>query len=398
MGPAARCMAHPNTLPPLNKHPRSTGPAAATVADVARLAGVSPMTVSRVGNGDAGVRPERRAAVQAAIAALDYRPNPAARRLAGRDLVRLGVLCPHPGAGYLSALLVGLLGPASLAHVQLLVEPGGGDTTPTTTAERLIAAGVDGLILAPPLCDAPALIELVAQRGLPAVAVASGRPDARLHAVGIDERAAAADMTRHLLALGHRRIGFIGGDPALSASALRLQGHLEALAEAGLARDEALLAQGLYSYRSGLDAAEALLADAARRPTAVFASNDDMAAATVAVAHRLGLDVPGDLTVAGFDDTAIATTIWPELTTIHQPIAQMAERAVALLVQQVRGRTEASSPAVHERLPHTLVRRQSDAAPRRRPAPSPARSSTSASTAAAPSASGHRPPRDTQRA
>lgn len=386
----------------MSPRPRSTSPAAATVADVARLAGVSAMTVSRVVNGDPGVRPERRAAVQAAIAALNYRPNPAARRLAGRDLVRLGVLCPHPGAGYLSALLVGLLGPASLAHVQLIVEPGGDPADALATAEGLVAAGVDGLILAPPLCDAPDLIEWVARHGLPAVAVASGRPDARLHAVGIDERAAAAEMTRHLLALGHRRIGFIGGDAELSASALRLEGHLEALAEAGLARDEALLAPGRYSYRSGLDAAEALLADPAHRPTAVFASNDDMAAATVAVAHRLGLDVPGDLTVAGFDDTAIATTIWPELTTIRQPIAQMAERAVTLLVQQVRGRGEASSPPVHERLPHTLVRRQSDAAPRRRPAPlpapAPARSSTSASTPAAPSAKGHRPRRDTHRA
>jgi LacI family transcriptional regulator len=386
----------------MSTRPRSTSPAAATVADVARLAGVSAMTVSRVVNGDPGVRPERRQAVQAAIAALNYRPNPAARRLAGRDLVRLGVLCPHPGAGYLSALLVGLLGPASLAHVQLIVEPGGDHTDPCDTAGRLIAAGVDGLILAPPLCDAPELIALIARQGLPAVAVASGRPDARLNAVGIDERAAAAEMTRHLLALGHRRIGFIGGDAALSASALRLQGHLEALAEAGLARDESLLAQGRYSYRSGLDAAEALLADPAHRPSAVFASNDDMAAATVAVAHRLGLDVPGDLTVAGFDDTAIATTIWPELTTIHQPIAQMAERAVALLVQQVRGRAEAGSAApAHERLPHTLVRRQSDAAPRRRPAPLPASSPTSptsASTAAAPSARGHKPKRDAQRA
>lgn len=367
MSPAPRRPRQPSPSTP-------SAPAAATVSDVARLAGVSPMSVSRVINGDPGVRPERRQAVQAAIAALNYRPNPAARRLAGRDLLRVGVLYPPPGAGYLSALLVGLLGAASLTDVQLLVEPGQAGATATDAAQHLIASGVDGLILAPTLCDEAPLLDLVVARQLPAVTVASGRPDPRLGAVGIDERAAAADMTRHLLSLGHRRIGFIAGDPRLSASALRLQGHRDALASAGIAPDPSLEAPGLFDYRSGLDAAEVLLLRRpGPRPSAVFASNDDMAAATVAVAHRLGLDVPGDLTVAGFDDTTLATTIWPALTTVRQPIADMARRALALLVAQVRlrGRGAEAAPAVHECLPHALVRRQSDAAPRERPAAGP---------------------------
>jgi LacI family transcriptional regulator len=127
----------------------------------------------------------------------------------------------------------------------------------------------------------------------------------------------------------------------------------------------------MFTYRSGLDAAEQLLA-LEHRPTAVFASNDDMAAATVAIAHRMGLDVPGDLTVAGFDDTALATTIWPELTTVRQPIADMAETAVKFLVHQIRAQRDGDpQQPEHLVMDSTLVRRQSDAAPRMRP---PARS------------------------
>lgn len=342
-------------------------PGVATIIDVARHAGVSPMTVSRVVNGEPGVRPPLREAVQAAVAALRYVPNPAARRLVGSELVRLGVLYSNPSAGYLSELLVGLLNQASLLHVQLVVEPCGDEPQHPQHAARLLDHGVDGLVLPPPLCDSRALLDLVAARGVPAVAVASGRPDARVGAVGIDDREAAREMTRHLLALGHERIAFVTGHPNQTASRLRLQGYRDAMAQAGLAPDPLLVAKGLFHYRSGLDAAESLLA-LDPRPTAVFASNDDMAAAAVAVAHRLGLDVPGDLTVAGFDDTAIASTIWPGLTTIHQPIAEMARRALDLLVEQVRQRRQGETAAPrHERMPYALLRRQSDAAPRRRP-------------------------------
>ena len=342
-------------------------PNAATIADVARHAGVSPMTVSRVVNGDPGVRPVTRGKVQASVAALNYMPNQAARRLAGSELIRIGVLYSNPSAGYLSEFLVGLLNQASLSHVQLVVERCAEGEITGAEARELIDNGIDGLILPPPLCDSPSLLAVVARSATPAVAVASGAPDPRICAVSIDDRAAAQAMTAHLLALGHHRIGFIVGHPNQTASTQRLAGFRTAMERAGLDLPEELVAQGLFNYRSGLDAAERLLA-LDPRPTAIFASNDDMAAATVAVAHRLGLDVPGDLTVTGFDDTAIASTIWPELSTIHQPISDMARAAVALLVQQIRAR-RAKEPAVpiHEVMDFSLVRRQSDAAPRLRP-------------------------------
>jgi len=345
--------------------------AAATIADVARHAGVSPMTVSRVVNGEDAVRPATRERVQAAIAALRYVPNPAARHLAGSEVIRLGVLYSSARSGYLSEFLVGLLNQASLSHVQLLVQQCGGDDDAPRQLEEarsLIAGGIDGLILPPPLCDASPLLDLVAASGLPTVAVASGQPDARVCAVNIDDYQAAFTMTQHLIALGHQRLGFICGHPRQTASSCRLAGFRDAMAQAHLPLSDELVVPGLFNYRSGLDGAEALLA-LEPRPTAVFASNDDMAAATVAVAHRLGLDVPGDLTVVGCDDTAIATTIWPELSTIRQPITEMARAAVNLLVRRVRGQRAGTHEAPQQdRMSFELVRRQSDAAPRQRPA------------------------------
>ena len=339
---------------------------APTMADVAKLAGVSPMTVSRVMNGDTNVREKTRQRVDAAVAALNYVPNQAARRLAGSRPIRVGFLYSNPSAGYLSEFLVGLLNQASPNNVQLVVEKCEAEEG-VEQARRLIANGVDGIILPPPLCDAKNLIDLIAASGTPAVTVACGQPDARVGGVSIDDYEAAYAMTSHLIALGHQRIGFVIGHPNQSASARRLAGYKAAIADKHVQNSPELIVQGLFTYRSGLDAAETLL-NLEQRPTAVFASNDDMAAAVVAIAHRLGLDVPGDLTVAGFDDTALATTIWPELTTVRQPITSMAEEAVQFLVRQIRAqRNGAPEEPEHHVMEYSLIRRQSDAAPRLRP-------------------------------
>jgi LacI family transcriptional regulator len=324
------------------------------------------MTVSRVINGETNVRPATRELVNAAISALNYAPNPAARSLAGAGPARIGLLYSNPSAGFLSEFLVGSLDQASRSDVQIIVEKCELGDHEVEVAQHLIDGGIDGIILPPPLCEAPALLALLAAARVPTVSVATSLPTESMLAIRIDDAQAAATMTRHIMDLGHRRIGFITGNPNLSASARRLEGYREALSAAGLPIDPQLIAEGLFSYRSGLDAAEQLL-DLAVPPTAIFSSNDDMAAATVAVAHRRGLDVPGDLTVCGFDDTTLSTAIWPELTTIHQPIADMARAAVELLVGTIR-RQRGSDGIVSQRvLDFTLIRRQSDAAPRHRP-------------------------------
>ena len=340
---------------------------APTIEVVARHAGVSPMTVSRVINGADGVRESTRARVNEAIAALNYRPNAAAQRLAGSEQVRLGVLCRQASAVFMSEVFVGLLDQASRSHVQLVVEKCELSDADLADVRTLISSGIDGMILPPPLCDSPALLELMREMDIPTALIASARADGEFHTIRVDDYRAAFEMTRHLIALGHRRIGFINGNPDQSVSAPRLIGYRAAIAAAELPQDNALVATGLFSYRSGLDATESLLA-LDPRPTAIFAANDDMAAAAVAVAHRQGLDVPGDLTVVGFDDTAIATTIWPELSTIHQPVAEMARAAVEALVRQVRARRNGQPETyAHSQVGFELIRRQSDAPPRVRP-------------------------------
>jgi LacI family transcriptional regulator len=338
-----------------------------TMADVAKLAGVSAMTVSRVMNGKGLVRESTRRKVAEAVAALNYTPNQEARNLAGSKPIRVGFLYSNPSAAYLSEFLVGLLSQSGLNNVQLFVEKCEAGEHEADQARRLVENGLDGIILPPPLCDSQEVLGAIADANIPAVVVVCGLPDERVGAVSIDDYEAAHAMTRHMVALGHQRIGFVVGHPNQTASARRLEGYRAAIAEQGADASEELVVQGMFTYRSGLDAAEHLLA-LDERPTAIFASNDDMAAACVAVAHRLGLDVPGDLTVTGFDDTALATTIWPELTTVRQPIAGMAREAVQSLVRRVRALREGEDAQPEQvRMDFELVRRQSDAAPRTRP-------------------------------
>ncbi|MFM6830752.1 MAG: LacI family DNA-binding transcriptional regulator [Novosphingobium sp.] len=340
-----------------SRQPRRRVSGGVTVADVARHAGVSAMTVSRVTNGDPGVAQATREKVDAAIAALGYVPNAAARSLAGARQTRIALLHANPSAAYLSEFLMGCLAQATLGDAMVVVEQHDPPETAQALIDRLRKHRIDAVLLPPPLCDDAAVIAALEREGLAIARIATGAPDLAGQAVTIDDRAAAHAMTAHLLARGHVRVGFIAGNPNQTASGLRSRGYADAVAEAGLESDPDLIAQGDFTYRSGLLAAERLLS-LPDRPTAIFASNDDMAAATVAAAHRLGLEVPRDLSVTGFDDTAMATATWPELTTIRQPIAAMSQAAVRLLIEAVRrGDT---SELRHERLDYQLVRRGSD--------------------------------------
>jgi len=336
-----------------------------TISDVAARAGVSPMTVSRVINGEGNVRAKTRETVNAAIAALNYAPNPAARSLAGAGATRIGLLYSNPSAGFLSEFLLGSLEEASRRDVQIVVEKCELGHHELAVAQHLIEGGIDGVVLSPPLSETGGVIDLLAKAGVPAIAVATSIQSGDMFTIGIDDRQAATMMTQHIIDLGHRRIGFVAGDPNVSATARRFEGYVAAMDDAGIPFDPQLVTAGLFTYRSGLDAAELLL-DLDEPPTAIFASNDDMAAATIAVAHRRGIDVPGDLTVCGFDDTTLSTAIWPELTTIHQPIADMARAAVDLLVSAIRHPADARAIRQHT-IDFTLIRRQSDAPPRIRP-------------------------------
>jgi LacI family transcriptional regulator len=336
---------------------------APTIADVAELAGFSPMTVSRVINGEKNVRETTRDAVQAAIAKLNYSPNLAARTLAGVEQIRIGLLYSNPSAAYLSRFLVGSLEQARLCHVQLVIEKCDAGQDEEEAVRELVASGVDGIILSPPMCDKEAILEMLERESIMTVIVANWSPPGNISTIRIDDVHAAKTMTQHIIKLGHKRIGFIEGNPAHKASGQRLLGFQQAMAEAGLPVDDDMIVLGQFTYRSGLEATEKLL-DLADRPTAIFASNDDMAAAAITVAHRRHLDVPKDLTVCGFDDTDFAQSIWPELTTIHQPIADMSRAAIEMLYAKIKAKRAGNQDMRHdELLEFTFVRRDSDGPP-----------------------------------
>ncbi len=332
---------------------------ATTIDDVAALAKVSPMTVSRVVNGKSNVREDTRERVMRAVDKLGYTPNLAASALAAAQNTRLALVYTSPSGAYLRDLLVGVLHAASHTAVQLVIHYWEDfDAEAERKAARRLAKGVSGVILPPPLCDSEAAVQEFVRAKVPVVAIASDRFKDRISCVRIDDFHAAREITEHLIAQGHRRIGYIKGRGDMAASERRFEGFRAALQAAGLPLDRHLVQDGDYTYRSGLLAAEKLLARK-QPPTAVFGSNDDMAAAVVSVAHRRGLDVPRDLSVVGFDDSTSATTVWPELSTIRQPIGTMADAAVDLLLRRIRnGEGNADEVFAHE-----LVKRESVAPP-----------------------------------
>lgn len=338
-----------------------------TIQHVAEKAGVSAMTVSRVINREANVRDSTRASVLEAIERLNYSPNTAARSLAAGEALHIGLLYANPSAAYLSQFLVGALEGSRRAGCHVVLESCGSESAAeqAEATRRFATSGVDGVILPPPLSESLPVHHEFAAAGMPVVTVAMGLPPAEALNVRIDDFAAAREMTGHLLGLGHRAIGFIKGHPNHIASHERQRGFLAALEEAGLDPGDAPMEQGYFTYRSGLVAAERLLGRSPRL-TAIFASNDDMAAAAVNVAHRQGLDVPRDVSIVGYDDTAQATMVWPELTTVRQPVAAMAEAAVELLLADLRARRSGShSPGAERVLDYELVIRESSARPPR---------------------------------
>lgn len=338
-----------------------------TIRDVAARAGVSVMTASRAINGKALVSAKAQRAVEQAVAELGFVPNASARALAGGIDRRIALLHSNSmTSAYLGELLLGALGEAALRHLHLVVEQCAPGAFAHEIADQIDHAHVAGVILPPPLCDWIELVDQLRNRAIPIVAINPNADSVDILTVGIDDRLAAHDMTCHLIDLGHRRIGFIEGNPRHRASARRLQGFRDGLAGHGIAVEERWIVPGDFSYRSGLDAAETLLVPD-DRPTAIFACNDDMAAAAIAVAHQRRINVPGDISICGFDDTPLASAIWPTLTTIRQPIREMIREAIGLLAMQFRHMDEGAEPpsSARVKLDYQLIRRQSDAVPAR---------------------------------
>ncbi len=326
----------------------------ATIIDVAREAGVSFKTVSRVLNGEPNVRPPTRDRVLHAIKRLGYRTNPFARGLRAGQSRLIAVVSANPSRHYTGEIQIGALARCNAEGVNVIFEEAGPRLGQLVSLES--NAQLAGIVLVPPLTEVPQIAEMLRNAGIPYVRLSPTQSMGELGNVSMDDRSAAAEMTRHLIGLGHRRIALISGPRHHPQSRLRREGFEAAMTEAGLIVPAAYIASGAFDFESGVREATRLLA-LSPRPTAIFASNDDMAAGVLKVAYRAGLRVPQDLSVTGFDDTQVASMLTPALTTIYQPIREMASAAIGMLLDPRDG-----GPA-SERLAYRLVIRDSSAPP-----------------------------------
>ena len=219
--------------------------------------------------------------------------------------------------------------------------------------ELLEADTPAGIILTPPLSDDRHVLGQIEQRGVPCVRIAPMLDPDRGCTVVMDEYDAARAITDHLLSKGHRRIGFVRGPKVHLVSMRRYNGYANALGGKGLRIDPSLVVQGDFSRQSGREQAAALFA---ARPTAIFASNDEMAVGILDAAQAAGIAVPGDISLAGFDDNAIARTVRPRLTSVRQPLEEMGEAACRLLADRIR---RPSPTNEHKQIPFEIVERES---------------------------------------
>lgn len=294
-----------------------------SIHDVAALAQVSIKTVSRVVNKAPNVSPALQERVDAAIKQLGYRPNQSARRLAGGRSFMIAYLYSNPALGYTGGIQSGAAGRCRDLGYHLVVEPiSDSGEERFEVLERLVAAlRPDGVLLVPPLSDDAALLARLAELRLPCARIA-GSANAEGFNVQTPDRAGGRMVADHLIGLGHRRIGVITPPPLHRAALHRVEGFCDGLAAAGVAMEESLFVEGAFDFASGIRAGETLLA-LPQPPSAIFATNDDMALGVLTLAHRIGLRVPEDLSVVGFDDTPASLTSWPPLTTVRQPLEEM---------------------------------------------------------------------------
>lgn len=304
-----------------------------TINDVARLSGVSKKTVSRVINRSPLLNDDTRKRVLEVIRTLGYVPNPQARALALRTNFLIGLIHDNPNAQMVLNVQQGILEALQGTDFAMVVRPVDRGSSALTGDIRnfLERQRPFGVVILPPLSENDALARLCEDVGCRYVRMGSAELDDADHMVASNDREAVADAVKYLLAQGHRLIGLIAGPHGFRSAAERRLGFEEALAAASIKLPRSLIAEGNYTFESGIAAAEKLL-DLSPRPTAIFASNDEMAAGVVHAARERGISVPEDLSLIGFDDTPIAGHLWPPLTTVRWPIVSMARAAAHKLL------------------------------------------------------------------
>jgi LacI family transcriptional regulator len=325
------------------------------INDIARLAGVSKKTVSRVINASPFVRTETRERIEAVIAELGYAPDPQARGLAYGRAFLIGLVYDNPNPQYVVNMQLGLLDGMRGSGFELVVHPC--DRSSPTFLEDLRAfverQRLYGVVLTPSVSEDERAAKLMAEIGCAYVRVASVSLDAPEHMIETRDRLGGREAARHLAELGHTRIAFVSGPPTFRSSHERRSGFEEALEERGLSLAKGYAVEGAYTFESGIEAGRKLLA-MEPRPTAVFAGNDEMAAGVLHAARQLGVRVPEDISVIGFDDFQIASRLWPQLTTVRTPTREIGRLAAERLMGK---EDDARDPK--GRLPSLVVRASS---------------------------------------
>jgi LacI family transcriptional regulator len=308
-----------------------------TIDDVAAAAGVSIRTVSRVLNKSPKVNSETRLRIEAVIAALRFRPSLRARGLAMRRSFLIGLIHNDRNALVLDSIQRGIVALTAPHGYEVIVhhtpiQPGAAIADVLAFVER---SRVDGLVVVPPISGVDGLAAALEGAQVPAVALSSVPIDGFTGVIVSEEREAGALVARHLLGLGHRRLGIVNGPADVSSAQQRRLGFLEEAARHGGA--EVAEAPGDYDFPSGVAAAEHLL-DLPRRPTGIFAANDIMAAGVLKVAARRRIAVPADLSVVGFDGSILTRMLTPALTSVLRPFGDMAAAAAEQLIARIEGR------------------------------------------------------------
>ncbi|MFS2316717.1 LacI family DNA-binding transcriptional regulator [Maricaulis sp. D1M11] len=314
----------------------------ARMIDVAKKAGVSLKTVSRVLNNEPHVKDVLRERVKTAAEEVGYVPSASARRLRSNRSYNLQLLSHSDRSNYVNAIQFGAIDVCQTSGYQLVIALLEGVSKRTWSelhdelSRILNQAKPDGLILVPPLSNDERVAGILSEFDIPVARIGPTHGIESPITIAIDEQAAAQQLTDLLIAAGHEKIAFLRGKEDQAATHLRFRGYRDALDAAGLTFNPEWVLPGNFEFPSGLAAGEALLA-MEDRPTAVFAANDDMAAGVIMAGHRAGLDLPAELSVVGFDDSEIADKTWPAITTVHQPLVEYGRLAARLLIEKLGG-------------------------------------------------------------
>ncbi|GEK08365.1 LacI family DNA-binding transcriptional regulator [Pseudoalteromonas sp. McH1-7] len=334
-----------------------------TINDVAKLAGVSMKTVSRVINKEPSVRQKTYDQVMLAVKELNYQPNIAARNLAGTSSFAIGLVYDNPNAYYVIDMQNGVLSRCKDEGYELVIHPC--SFSSEDMADELVTmikrSRLAGLVLTPPLSEQQAIIDLLDELGIHYVRLLSGRAkeaqSSAKNCIFVDDYAAAYEITEHLISLGHKKIAFVLGDQEHKSTAERLAGYRDALAAHKIQPDDSLLYHGTYSFESGVQGAKSLLADGNPNSiTAILGGNDEVAAGALFAARLMNIEIPSQLSISGFEDSPFSRQTWPKLTTAHQANNVISEHAARLLFSKTRGHRNSDKDICHVFTPNMVVR------------------------------------------